>query len=341
MAEEEQNLNKESGFWEVAVSTILILALLGVVALLYWGGLKLRAEMYHAKAAQEFSRGNINEAQKLETNAVNLASFEDRYHRGLSQIYLSKISRVVNNKELSQGEKRKQIQDLVSRIVTHTERATKISDKNIANWSSQGFVYQTLMNYAVKDADKQAVRSYEKALELAPTNPRIYTQLGRVYISRADIATRAKNSELKKQHLNEAEKYLKDALNLKPNYIAARFQLAMVYWRENNMDKAKREFQNTVAINPKHADARYFLGLIHDQQGNKEKAIAQFKEIASLSERNKKQMNKIIERINAGEPALGEEIQLPDEAEEAPELEGATTTPASATSTATTTIPEE
>lgn len=363
MAEEKEKLNKKSksSFWEVAFISGLILALLGVIALLYWGSLRYRAELNHVKAVNALNNQKIDKAYQHERNAVQLASFEDRYHRGLSQIYLARINKLMN-KDLGKNSQ-KTLQPLTSSAVGQAQRATQMSSHNLANWANQAFIYQTLAGYAIQGASEKAIESYKKAIELSPSDPELYKNLAQAYMTKASIAARGKDEESKNKNLEKANEKLKKALELKSDYWPAVFQQAIVYnkqgeldqsikkvkqageisnrnasfqlgvlrWRQGDLEKAQTQFEKAVKINSNFANARYFLGLIYDKQGQKQKAIEQFEKIASLGEQNKKQVDKILQRLKAGQPALGKEVQFPTQSEDVPDLKGATSTSATST----------
>lgn len=355
-----------SGLSEVLITTLLIFALLGVIVLLYFGTLRYRAELYHSQAidALRGSNGSLRRAQTLESKAIGLASFEDRYHRTSSQIFLARLNEMMNNQELSEAQRRQQFQTLMAATINQARTATDISKRNVANWSNQGSIYHTLMNYAVQDADKWAVNSYQKAMELAPISPDLHVSLARVYLTKAGNVSQEKKDaqKIKQQNLTSAMDHLEKAVKLKPNYWPAHFQqvvvydrqgkseqaieklktlkrarpqdattyfqLGALYFRNEDFEKAEQEFKQILKQNSKFANARYFLGLVYDKQGKKQKALEQFEEIISLDESNKKQVQSIIDNIKAGKPALGEQEQP----QQMPNLEGsATTTPATTT----------
>lgn len=356
----EQNNTKaasdNSGLGEILSTTVLILVLLGGVILLYFGVLRYQAEVYHSRATDYLRGSNLDlaQARRLETKAVNLASFEDRYHRVLSRLYLSRLNRVMNNEKLNQQQRRSGLQNLIARAVNQAQTATQISSHNATNWSNLASVYQSLMNYAVKGAADQALKNYTKAIELAPTDPSLYTELAWVHLAQAGNLGQ-KKKEQNKQHLEQAENRLSKALELKPDYWPALFQrvvlydrqgetekayvqlkrmaqarpqdqsvpfqLGVMYWRDEELSKAREQFQRALGINSKFANARYFLGLVYDKQGQKQKAIKQFEKIASLSEENEQRVANILKRLRAGKSAL-KEAQTSQQPQQIPELEG-------------------
>lgn len=351
----ETKSTERSEAFEIIVSLILIFALVGSILLLYFQLIRFGGEILHLEANKAFVEGKLDQAEKKETEAINIASFEDRYYRNLSQIYLSKLQRVLNDQSLSPKKKNKKSQILMQSAIQTSEKAVEISGHDVANWANRGFIYRNLINVA-RGADREAIENYKKAVELEPTNPYLHTELARAYIAKARLAAGAKKEKVKNQGLSEAEKHLNEAISLKPNYWSAHyqqaivydmqgklkesiqrmrsasalrpkdhqlaFQLGILYWRNKDLNRAKVQFQRAINIFPKFANARYFLGLIYDKQGKKDKAIVEFEKIASLSNENKKRVQGILKNLREGKPALGEEEKEPSELEEIPELEG-------------------
>ena len=83
--------------------------------------------------------------------------------------------------------------------------------------------------------DAQAIPYLQKAVELAPQNPKAREQLGRAY---------------EKLHmLRKAQSELEKAVLLAPSVSALHFQLGRVYHEEKNEDMAKKEFAACAALN--------------------------------------------------------------------------------------------
>ncbi|MDD5457083.1 MAG: tetratricopeptide repeat protein [Candidatus Margulisbacteria bacterium] len=66
---------------------------------------------------------------------------------------------------------------------------------------------------------------------------------------------------------------LQDAINLNPQNIKARFQLALYYIEKKRHDKAKEEFNEILKIDPKNVNAFFQLGNIAVEEKNFEEAI--------------------------------------------------------------------
>lgn len=82
---------------------------------------------------------------------------------------------------------------------------------------------------------QQAIPYLQKAVELAPSNPKAREQLGRAYESSKDF--------------HDAQIQLQKAVELVPQISALHFELARIYQKENLTEQAKKEFAQCAALN--------------------------------------------------------------------------------------------
>ena len=68
-----------------------------------------------------------------------------------------------------------------------------------------------------------------------------------------------------------------------PNYIAARYNLAVTYMKLKKNELAKRELKTLVAVNPNLADPHYILGEIAYNEGRRDDAITELTRAVELS----------------------------------------------------------
>ena len=86
---------------------------------------------------------------------------------------------------------------------------------------------------------EEALSLLTQAVTIAPKDPRIHTQLGRLYAQQAELA--------------KAQSEFEQALTYSPNDASLHFQLGQVYRREGLIDKAKQEFTRTATLNGTHS----------------------------------------------------------------------------------------
>lgn len=267
--------------------------------------------------------------------AAQLNPLMDNYWRDLSQLYLAQANLVAQDQTISLEEKRNRINLMVGLGGEAINRATNLAPMNVANWNVRGFFYQNLIG--IEGAENQALASYRRAIQLEPSSPFSYGEMGRVYILLAQNYGQKGDEDKKAENLNLAIEVLNKSLQLKPDYPVAnyllavaldqqgkldeaiqklemtknlapqdfgiRFQLGMIYWRKEELEKAKTQFEEAIAINPDYSNARYMLGLVFDKLGEKEKAKKEFEIVLKLNPDNQ-EVKKILENLEKGLPAL-------------------------------------
>jgi len=282
-------------------------------------------EVFYWRGVLAWQRGDVDETILNLQKAINFSKI-DLYFRDLSQAYLAKL-----NEKIQKGDQN--IQTEAGQAINLSKTATDLNPANVANWSVRAFTYQTLVGMA-QGAEDWAIKCYEEASKLEPSNPYYLTQKG-VMLLRKGILSQ--NEREREEFYNLAEEIFKKAIELKSDYAPAHFQLAMVYYNRGNLDeaiskmeetknlapfdvglafqlgvayyqkenyqKAKEELERAILITPDYANALYFLGLTYDQLGEKSKAIEKFKRVSELNPENE-EVKKIISNLEAGKKAL-------------------------------------
>jgi len=289
------------------------------------------AQINYFQGLKAWQNGNFDLAINSIERAINLNPGLDLYQRDLAQIYLAKLNESLKNQKLEE------IQNFSAKALVLTKRATEISPNDVANWIVRGFVCRNLIAL-VGGTEDCAINSYQKAIELEPKNPYIFNEMGLIYLTKADLLAKQSGKEDEiNQNLAKAKDNFQEAIELKPDYAPAHFQLAMIsvkegktkdaiqkleetksiapldsglafqlgllYYNDNQFDLAKAEFERAVSINENFSDARYFLGLIYAKEGEKDLAIEQFEKIEILNPDNS-EIKKILANLKEGKPAL-------------------------------------
>lgn len=86
--------------------------------------------------------------------------------------------------------------------------------------------------------------------------------------------------------LEEAEKWLRKALTLDPNWEEAHLNLALLISRTGRMDEAIGHYQRALAINPHNALAHFQLGFLASAVGRFDLAVAELRESLRLDPDN-------------------------------------------------------
>jgi cytochrome c-type biogenesis protein CcmH/NrfG len=292
------------------------------MGLFFIGGQRYLSELKYQSGIDAWQKGDNTEAINQILGATTYVSGQqDDYWRDLAQIYLVRVAEEVQ-KGTPDEQESQAIAILAGNAINSAKNATDVAPKNVANWTVRGFVYRQLIN-VIEGSGQWALTAYQKAAELEPSNPYIYTEMGRVYTAQKEI-DKAKEQydkalSLKSDYaearfqialayvndnkISEAITEMENAKSLSPSDTGIAFQLGLLYYNNDQMTKAKQEFNRVIAQNENYSNARYFLGLILDKEGKRNEAIAQFEKIQALNPDNE-HVQKVLENLRAGKKAL-------------------------------------
>ncbi len=319
-------------------SSCFVILMIVIIGFLYVQGTRFVAEARYKKGLDIVQiEGGLDEGINKIIRSTIINPYEDRTYRMLAQLFILKMNRDAALTHLDEQERLNLIQvDAISAINSATQ-ATQLSPKDVSNWLIRGQVYQQVMGF-INGADEWAETSYQRATELEPLNPFIFTQWGTMYLAKNDLegALEKFNQavDIKSNYaaahfqlalvfeqqgkLNEAIAKMEINRQLLPQDTGAAFQLAVLYYRTEKYEQAKAEFIRALALDPNFSNARYFLGLLYDREGDKEAALNQFERIAKLNPDNE-EIKQIIANLKAGLPALGSpELGPPEQPGEIP-----------------------
>ncbi|HWS99423.1 MAG TPA: tetratricopeptide repeat protein [Pyrinomonadaceae bacterium] len=103
----------------------------------------------------------------------------------------------------------------------------------------------------------EARAAFEQSLALGP-NPEAEYMLGLISNNEGDAAA--------------AVRWLERALQAEPNHAAARGELGIAYFRQNNYEAARAALERAVELDPKDLRAVHQLGLVYAKLGDRERA---------------------------------------------------------------------
>ena len=115
----------------------------------------------------------------------------------------------------------------------------------------------------------RAIHNFQHAIELAPTMPRAYDNLGLCYYyqNQNDLAVR---------------NYRK-AIELDPTSAWPHLNLAITLQFQNDLSGAESNLRETLRLNPNFPQAHFQLGLVLDDLGRSEEAVQELREAARLN----------------------------------------------------------
>lgn len=244
---------------------------------------------------------DIVKSENLTLNAISL-DHNDAYYRSLSQIYITEIGAIVQDKSLSADTIKSGLQKLINSAQSSALLAVNQNKKQYLNQMNLGNIYSALSSLGISGSYENAVKAYDEALLLSPNRPSIL-------LARAQLEFSNKNNE-------EAKKFTNQAISIKNDYVEAMLFLAQIDSREGNLSEAIRQaestaskspnnpevffmigsyrynnsdytgavsaFENAVILNPDYLDARYLLGQSYQKVGRIGDALIQYKIIKSF-----------------------------------------------------------
>lgn len=328
-------------FAKAAGTKLVICAVFVLLSFGFFIGIFVTSQRYAAEVA--FSRavaldrsgGDLQGIVALLDQASTLNASHDTYFRNLGEALLLRVDEElsgVSSIDTLTDESAQYVQSLTAASVNAVARATELSPNNVLNWLSRGMVYKELIP-VLGEASAFAIASYQRATELEPLNPSNWTQLGQTYLAAAEqvrplaASTDSTTAQSARTQLiavlASAQESFEKAIELKPNYAPAHFQLAITYERQGrindaigkmenvaqynqfdvgvffqlgmlylqrdgtgDMDRAKAAFEYAVKLAPGYSNAHWFLASIYEAQGDIATAVREVEAVLELNPEN-------------------------------------------------------
>jgi len=260
------------------------------IGLLVWNAKHYYAEVEYLGAIKALQSQNTATAiLKMEAAADATDRLQDNYLIGLAQIYLAQAENEVGkNGKDSDNQAAIQaampyLQNAVKSAMQSTEAA---NPNNSVNWAARGYIYRRLIG--VSDGfDTWALDMYNKALQLEPSNPVLWNEIGQIYVVKND--------------LDKAKEMFNKAVDLRPQYIDPHYYLALIDDKQGDKEGAITELQTILSLLNPTVDK--------DSIDNINKAIDNLRSGKSLSGQD------------AGAAAISKQ-PVPEAAQDAPIIEG-------------------
>ena len=281
--------------WAVFLSSLAVIFFLslGVFGLYVELG-RVRAVLAVGAGVAAANRGdldgaiaNLERAGQLENNN-NFRTYEL-----LGAARTEKIRRIIQR--AAGGENVSQeFQSVVSQAVQDLQHALTLHPADMVLWRTAGALYELVIPY-VPGSERLAFSSYQKAVELSPTDPSVYVDWGRaglVFTDRIQSAInqskddkeRSQLDDARKSNLQQIETIFQKAIDLKGDYAPAHFLMAQTQIRLGDIDKAIQSVENAKVAAPFDIGIAFQLGLLYYQHADMGKAEAEFSRAVSINE---------------------------------------------------------
>ncbi len=311
-------------------STLLIVLGLVIFGMYFFAGKFYLADINYKNAV------GTNRIEKLEKAAV-LNPYQSQYRSILARVYLNEAL----NEAMKPIEKQNSeaLTKYVNRAINYSkggeiidERgniiritgATELSPNRVFNWEIRGTIYRDIQTITAGATD-WGIKAFEKAIELEPTNPVLYTELGKLLVIEKPEQAKekfAKALELQPDYLDtqvqqaliaesegkrdEAIKKMEELSLTYPFEVEIFFQLGRLYFNNNQIDEAIPQFKKAIDLAPFHSNALYSLGVAYEAKGEKDLAIKEFEKVLELNPGNADVLSKL-EELRAEEEKKEEE----------------------------------
>jgi tetratricopeptide (TPR) repeat protein len=246
----------------------LVVLMVSAASLTYIYIEKFTSTIYFSKGLNSGSTmESLSNSEKMFLKAISLNK-NDVYYRSLSQVYLNQIGVLVNDKTISQDILKSSLQQLVNNAQESANLAVNQNPKQYLNYVNLGNIYSALVPLSVANSYESAIFAYNKASLLAPNNPSIL-------LAKASLEFVNKNN-------SEARKYIKQALDLKLNYIDAIFLLVQIETNEGNLSEAIKQAEYAGEIAPNDSTVFFRLGLLRYNNNDYTGAVSSFEKAVIL-----------------------------------------------------------
>ncbi len=290
-----------SGF-SFVFKVVLILLSLGIIGT-YFQAVKF----YMADVSVNRTATSAQMAISNLENAVRLNPFQSQYKVVLAKIYFNEALKEMNKFEKDQNQE--VISSNISKAIFYIKGdasllgAIEIAPNQVVAWETMGTIYRDIQGIA-SGATDWGVKAFERALELEPTNPVLYTELGKLYGNSLSDKEKAmqkfeKAIDLKPDYLDahlqivysldgkedsaEAISYMEKLEKSHPHNIEILFQLGVLYFNDNQTENAIIKFKTVIQVVPNHSNALYSLAVAYQAQGKNDLALLYYEKVLELN----------------------------------------------------------
>lgn len=250
---------------------------------------KYRAEVAFAQAVVlDQQGGKVDEVIAKLDSAATVNRWSDIYYRNLGSALLAKVGVMAKDPKADPS----MVKSLIGAAVNAGVRATELGPSNVVNWELRGDIYRNV-SPLVSDAAQFAIASYQKAIELAPSNPKYLVDEARGYLALSDVVAPvvkgddvAKASQAKAAQddaLAKADESLMSALSLKPDYALARYYLASVQEHQGKLAEAIASMELVRQNAPKDVGVGLQLAVLYLRQGKNDVAKNELQRIIAIA----------------------------------------------------------
>jgi tetratricopeptide (TPR) repeat protein len=327
--------DSKTSFASVFVMIVVFILSLG---LLYIISARYVSSVYAQKAVSVVNQnGDLNGGLLHMSRAISLAKTDDNY-RLLSELHVARLNDLLQKEDVSKSQAGiARFQDILGAAISSSQLAINQDQSDYRNWLSLAGIYEAIIPLGINGAYDNAKKTYEKAMDVNPTNPAIDLGLARIEVMNNNSKgareligkSLAKKSnytsaifllsqiEINEGNIREAIQAVESASLIDPNDPLTFFQLGFLKFSQRDYQGAVNALERAVILNPPYSNAKYFLGLSYYFLDRNEEAVAQFEDIEMLNPDNQ-EVKDILLNLRAGKNPLPNTPQNNEGTEELP-----------------------
>ncbi len=217
---------------EILPLIIGIPTILACLALFFGAYRVTAADIKFRQSLEAASQNNGTQTYNHQKDAVTLNPFMSSYHRAYANTNLAIATSISAQGNLSDQD-RTNITQLIQQSIREARTAAIINPRDPVNWETLAGIYRQLINVADGALD-WSTASYTEAIRRDPTNPRIRIELGGIFYQLGDY--------------NTAVRIFEQAVNLKPDWANAYYNLANAYRENGELQRAVAAYDSVLAL---------------------------------------------------------------------------------------------
>lgn len=209
-----------------------ILSLAGIVLAGYFLGRIVLADYYMGLSFNSARNNKGTDTYNQQVKAISFNPWSDSYRVTFAQTNLALADSLAGQPNLTDQQKQAVVQ-LVQQSIREARNAVSLQPQRAGNWENLSLIYRNLINFA-QGSDQWAVVTQNQAISLDPVNPRLRLDLGGIYYALGNYQA--------------AAQVFSQAVNLKPDYANAHYNLAQSLKQLKVNDQALAQLQLTASL---------------------------------------------------------------------------------------------
>jgi len=200
--------------------------------LLFFGGKIALANYYFLNSIKAANQNDGIKTYNLQIKAIQTDPSVAAYRIAYSQTNFALANSLATKKDLTDNDKNT-ISQLIQQALREAKAAVALDPGSAMAWENLSSLYANLINFA-KDADTWAISSYQQTINTDPVNPVLRINLGGIYYSQ--------------KNFQAAANLFLQAVNLKPDFANAHYNLANALKQLGAFEDAKKEYEATQTL---------------------------------------------------------------------------------------------